>query len=79
MHLLSCRDQDVFIGALDATYHFKAGETIWTESSHKFTEEELNRFAQEGGFTTAATWVDREWPFAEVLWQVNGSPSIFGY
>lgn len=79
MHLLSCRDQDVFIGALDTVYHFKAGETIWTESSHKFTEEELNRFAQEGGFATAATWVDGEWPFAEALWQVTESPSSFGY
>jgi L-histidine N-alpha-methyltransferase len=72
MHLLSCRDQDVFVGALDARYHFDAGETIWTESSHKFTEEELNQFAQQGGFSTVATWVDGEWPFAETLWQVTG-------
>jgi dimethylhistidine N-methyltransferase len=72
MHLLSCRDQDVFIGALDTKYHFDAGETIWTESSHKFTEEELNQFAQRGGFATVATWIDREWPFAETLWQATG-------
>lgn len=72
MHLLSCRSQDVFIGALDAKYHFDAGETIWTESSHKFTEEELNQLAQESGFATVATWIDEEWPFAEALWQVNG-------
>jgi L-histidine Nalpha-methyltransferase len=70
MHLLSCRDQDVFIGALDSSWHFDAGETIWTESSHKFTEEELNQFAQQSGFAPIATWVDKEWPFAEALWQV---------
>jgi dimethylhistidine N-methyltransferase len=72
MHLLSCRDQNVFIGVLDTEYHFDAGETIWTESSHKFTEEELNGFAQENGFSTVVTWVDGEWPFAETLWQVTG-------
>ena len=72
MHLLSCRDQNVFIGALDTRYHFDAGETIWTESSHKFTQEELNQFAQWSGFTSIATWVDTEWPFAEALWQVTG-------
>jgi L-histidine Nalpha-methyltransferase len=70
MHLLSCRDQDVFIGALDSFCHFDAGETIWTESSHKFTEEELDQFAQRSGFAPLATWVDQEWPFAEALWQV---------
>jgi L-histidine Nalpha-methyltransferase len=72
MHLLSCRDQDVFIGALDTSYHFEAGETIWTESSHKFTEEELHQFAQGSGFTPVTIWVDREWPFAEALWQASG-------
>ncbi len=72
MHLLSCRDQDVLIGALDTSYRFAAGETIWTESSHKFTEEELDTFAQGSGFASVATWVDREWPFAEALWQVTG-------
>lgn len=72
MHLLSCRDQDVFIGALDTTYRLEAGETIWTESSHKFTTEELNEFAQSGGFNPVAAWVDEAWPFAECLWQVAG-------
>ena len=72
MHLLSCRNQDVFMGALDAGYHFDAGETIWTESSHKFTEEEINQFAQRSGFATMSTWVDENWPFAEALWQVAG-------
>ena len=71
MHLLSCRDQDVFIGALEASYHFDAGETIWTESSHKFTLEELSQFAQQSGFASVATWVDKEWAFAETLWQVT--------
>lgn len=70
MHLLSCRDQDVYVAALDKTFHFSAGETIWTESSHKFTEAELDEYARLSGFARIATWVDREWPFAEALWRV---------
>jgi L-histidine N-alpha-methyltransferase len=70
MHLLSCRDQDVYVGALETHLTFRAGETIWTESSHKFRSSELEQYARLSGFTTVGTWVDREWPFAEVLWQV---------
>ncbi len=72
MHLLSCRDQLVHIAALDITLRFRAGETIWTESSHKFSQAELNDYARLSGFTTLATWVDGEWPFAETLWRANG-------
>ncbi len=70
MHLLSGRDQTVSIRALDARFEFLAGETIWTESSHKFTEPELHRYALASGFDRICTWVDKEWPFAETLWQV---------
>jgi len=70
MHLLSCRDQDVYVGALDTAISFRAGETIWTESSHKFTTGELRDFAARSGYTPVATWVDQDWPFAETLWRV---------
>ena len=73
MHLLSRRDQIVNIRALDAVIQFMPGETIWTESSHKFTLPELDAYAGESGFQPVKTWVDREWPFAEVLWQVPAS------
>jgi dimethylhistidine N-methyltransferase len=71
MHLLSCRHQTVPVGALDASFEFQAGETIWTESSHKFTIEEFADFARASGFTQLANWVDDSWPFAEVLWEVD--------
>jgi L-histidine Nalpha-methyltransferase len=70
MHLLSCRDQHVDVGALDTTFNFKAGETIWTESSHKFTEAELDYYARLTGFHPISIWIDNEWPFAEALWRV---------
>jgi uncharacterized SAM-dependent methyltransferase len=69
MHLLSCRRQNVTISDLNRTFGFAAGETIWTESSHKFTVDELYLLAAKTGFDTVQTWTDREWPFAEVLWR----------
>jgi L-histidine N-alpha-methyltransferase len=37
MHLISDRPQTVRIRAIDLTVSFEAGESIWTESSYKFT------------------------------------------
>lgn len=70
MHLRSRWDQTVYIGALETVFEFCAGETIWTESSHKFTEQELESYAHSSGFSSVQMWVDREWPFAEALWRV---------
>jgi L-histidine N-alpha-methyltransferase len=70
MHLVSFRNQTVAINGLDTHVSFSAGETIWTESSHKFTEDELDGFAESTGFEPVASWNDREWPFAEALWRV---------
>jgi L-histidine Nalpha-methyltransferase len=71
MHLVSCRDQTVYVRAIDSEFAFAAGETIWTESSHKFTRQDLETYARRAGFTTTAIWEDRDWPFAEVLLQVG--------
>ena len=70
MHLVSFRNQTVAISALDTRVPFKAGETIWTESSHKFTEHELEHFARSTAFEPVASWNDPEWPFTEALWRV---------
>lgn len=70
MHLLCCRDSRVYIEALGTIFEFRAGETIWTESSHKFTLEELDDFGRASGFIPIESWIDTEWPFAEVLWSV---------
>lgn len=68
MHLVCTRDVIVHVQTLSKEYKFRAGETIWTESSHKFSVEELNIFATESGFEPITTWIDSEWPFAEALW-----------
>ena len=71
MHLLSGRNQSVFIRDLEASVPFEAGETIWTEGSNKFSPEELLAVSKSSGFETVNLWIDEQWPFAEVLWRVN--------
>jgi L-histidine N-alpha-methyltransferase len=67
MHIRSKRRQSVTITAAELIVEFLEGETIWTESSHKYTSQEVCRIAQESGFCCQAQWVDQQWPFAESL------------
>lgn len=67
MHLRSRRRQTVSILAADLDVEFMEGETIWTESSHKYSTEEIFQMARNAGFRCEAQWVDDEWPFAENL------------
>jgi dimethylhistidine N-methyltransferase len=67
MHLQSKRRQVVSIPAADLRVEFLEGETIWTESSHKYSTEEIFQMARDAGFNCEAQWIDRQWPFAENL------------
>ena len=73
MHLRSEIAQTVNIRAADFQIALRAGETIWTESSHKFGLAEVQRMARATGFVCVEQWVDAKWPFAENLLAV-GSP-----
>jgi L-histidine N-alpha-methyltransferase len=70
MHLASRTDQVVTIREANFSCRFEAGETIWTESSHKFHAEEIPEMAPRSGFVPELQWVDEEWGFAENLWRV---------
>ena len=70
MHLCAMAAQEVTIPAAGCSVQFERGESIWSESSHKFTSAELGRMAKTAGFMVDAQWIDREWPFAENLWIV---------
>jgi L-histidine N-alpha-methyltransferase len=67
MHIRSRSRQSVRIAGADLTVNFEEGETIWTESSHKYAAEEVRHLAKQAGFYCDAQWIDREWPFAENL------------
>lgn len=67
MHLRARRAQRVTIPGARIVVEFKEGETIWTESSHKYSVDEVRRFVGEAGFRCEAHWIDEQWPFSENL------------
>jgi len=71
MHLRSRLDQTVSIQECELDIPFRAGETIWTESSHKFDPTDLTVMAKATGFRVVGQWTDSRWPFVESLWTVR--------
>jgi L-histidine Nalpha-methyltransferase len=67
MHLRSRGRQTVSVPEAELLVEFQDGETIWTESSHKYSVEEVFEIAQAAGFVCEWQWIDEEWPFAESL------------
>jgi len=73
MHLCAEQAMRVDIPGAGCSIRFVRDETIWTESSYKFSATGLDALAVGAGFHPVRTWVDAEWPFAECLWRVTGS------
>jgi dimethylhistidine N-methyltransferase len=67
MHLRSTCRQIVQIPAASLRIMLDEGETIWTESSHKYKAEEIRGMAERTGFRCDAQWIDEQWPFAQNL------------
>jgi dimethylhistidine N-methyltransferase len=71
MHLRSRRAQQVHL-ASGETIAFRRGETIWTESSHKFLRPEVGPMLHQAGLALERMWEDTEWGFVEALGRVGG-------
>lgn len=67
MHLRSLLEQTVTIPKANLEIRFRADETIWTESCHKYSPREVVGMGERNGFRCAGQWVHAEWPFAESL------------
>src|ERR1700681_2472095 len=65
MHLQSKRRQTVNIPRAEVSVEFQEGETIWTESSHKYSAEEIVETARDAGFRCERQSIDERWPFSE--------------
>ncbi|HET7224512.1 MAG TPA: L-histidine N(alpha)-methyltransferase [Candidatus Eisenbacteria bacterium] len=70
MHLRARTAQRARIGALSLEVRFAAGETLWTEGSHKYEAHEAIALGARAGFAHVAQWRDARWPFAETLFRV---------
>jgi dimethylhistidine N-methyltransferase len=57
MHLVSLDTQHVMVDGDRVS--FEQGEPIWTESSYKYSPEELEGCAREAGFALRQKWCDR--------------------
>jgi uncharacterized SAM-dependent methyltransferase len=67
MHLQARTNHSVTIPRAELKVSFREGETIWTESSHKYGRTEPFQIAKDAGFFCKAQWIDQDWPFAENL------------
>lgn len=68
MHLQALTDQTVTIARAGFSFRILRGETIWTETSHKYSRSELIDIARRTGFRWQGQWIDDEWAFADNLW-----------
>lgn len=71
-YLQSTTSQDVYIGALDKTYHFNSGETIHTEISRKYNDTIINKIIEHTDFTVSAVLHDSKNYFADYCLHRNG-------
>jgi L-histidine N-alpha-methyltransferase len=57
-YLEAQRAHEVRVDALDLTATFEAGERIHTESSYKYSPDEIAQLGEETGYTLSRTWTD---------------------
>jgi L-histidine Nalpha-methyltransferase len=67
MHLVSTCEQTVSIPQAHCCVSFAEGETIWTESSHKYRPSEVMEMGTRAGFRPLRQWQDPYWAFAQTL------------
>jgi dimethylhistidine N-methyltransferase len=69
--LVSRTDQRVYVRELDRAFEFKAWEPIHTESSYKFSSNEVKALAERVGFKRLGEFYDSNRYFLDVLWEVT--------
>ena len=62
MHLVSDRDQSARIG--ERRFEFRAGETIHTENSYKFSVGQFQGLCRESGYEPVQAWTDPDRMFS---------------
>ena len=67
MHLRSKIWQRVTIRKAGLRFYMREGETIWTESSHKYSVAGVIQMGERSGYRCVGQWFDSEWPLAQNL------------
>ena len=71
MHLVSTKNQEVFIPLADCKASFTVGESIWTESSYKFEIQTIVDLVEKASFSSCEQWVDQEASFSLTLFSAS--------
>lgn len=67
MHLVSAKNQEVWLPGIDLRVKLEAGESIHTENSYKYKPGTAEELLAKAGFWPEATWTDERGWFAVVL------------
>lgn len=67
MHLMATRRQTVRVPAAGLSFDLDEGETIWTESSYKFSATGVVRTLEQNGFRLRSQWIEPRAQFALTL------------
>jgi len=73
MHLASLKRQRVKVAG--ETFEFRAGETIHTENSYKYTAQSLGALARGAGWLPAGLWTDPRKYFSLQAFRSDGGPA----
>ncbi len=69
-YLISTKEQEVFIEALDQDFRFNAWETIHVEVSQKFEIAQINAMAERAGFEAVENLFDSRRYFVDAVWEL---------
>lgn len=67
MHLVSRSRQVVTVREAECTARFEPGDTLWTESSYKYTQAGIEEMLGDAGLAVSGTWADKEAAFTLLL------------
>lgn len=76
MHLVCNKTHTVTLGGTSIS--IKKGESIWTESSYKYTLNEFAQLAGRAGFKVERVWLDEDALFS-VQYLTTSSPMKSGH
>jgi dimethylhistidine N-methyltransferase len=69
-YIIATEGQDVFISALERSFHFEAYEPIHLEYSFKFLKSDIDFLSKKTGFDTVRHFTDSNEYFIDSLWKV---------
>ncbi len=71
-YLVSRKEQQVHIRAIDTTIYFEAWEAIYMERSQKFSLKNIEQLAEKAGFRVVHNFFDKQRYFTDSLWELKG-------